>query len=62
MSNIEHYFENILYHGFDETKNDVNKQGLSKSEQTAVEICALYVMYSLFYNREDFDNFLKEHG
>lgn len=56
MSNLEHYFENLLFNGED-AKDNCNKNSLSKEEQKAVEICADYVIYSLFNNREDFLNF-----
>ena len=47
MSNIEHYFENMLFYGEDITGNP-NKNALTKEEQNAVEECASYVLYSLF--------------
>ena len=59
MSNLEHYFENYLFHGKD-VIGDLNKNKLSKEEQLAVEICANYVLYTLFYGREDFNKFLAE--
>jgi hypothetical protein len=55
MSNIEHYFENLLFHGED----NVNKYYLSEEERKAVEICVNYVIYSLFDNREMFRSFIK---
>ena len=53
MSNLEHYFENLLFEGQD-CKGEPNKKSLTKTEQEAVEICAQYVIYSLFGNREQF--------
>ena len=53
MSCLEHYFENLLFEGED-IKGEPNKNALSKEEQNAVEICADYVLYSLFFNRENF--------
>lgn len=53
MSCLEHYFENLLFEGED-IKGEPNKNALSKEEQNAVEICADYVLYSLFFNRESF--------
>ena len=53
MSNLEHYFENLLFDGKD-VDGDWNKNALCKVEQNAVEECADYVIYSLFCNREDF--------
>ena len=58
MSNLEHYFENLLYHGKD-VQSDVNKNFLSKEQQDAVEQCAQYVLYSIFENREQFCRFMK---
>lgn len=56
MSNIEHYFENMLFYGEDTTGNP-NKNALTKEEQNAVEECASYVLYSLFCGRMDFTEF-----
>lgn len=53
MSNLEHYFENLLFYGED-CKGEPNKKSLTKQEQEAVEICATYVLYSTFANREEF--------
>ena len=53
MTCLEHYFENLLFEGED-IKGEPNKNALSKEEQNAVEICADYVLYSLFFNRENF--------
>ena len=57
MSNLEHYFENLLFEGKD-CRGDVNKNTLTKEEQEAVEICAQYVIYTLFANREGFKEFI----
>ena len=57
MSNLEHYFENLLYHGRD-VQADVNKNSLSKEQQDAVEQCAQYVLYTLFNGREDFEDYI----
>ena len=53
MSNLEHYFENLLFDGKD-IRGDVNKNTLSIEQQEAVEVCANYVIYSLYDNRESF--------
>ncbi len=53
MSNLEHYFENLLFHGQD-VNGDWNKNTLSEAEQEAVRICADYVLYTIFLNRDDF--------
>ena len=57
MSNIEHYFENLLFHGRD-CYGEPNKKSLTKLEQSTIEICADYVIYSLFGNRDDFLRFV----
>lgn len=57
MSNLEHYFENLLFDGKD-CRGDVNKNTLTKEEQEAVEICAQYVIYTLFGNRDGFKEFI----
>jgi hypothetical protein len=53
MSNLEHYFENLIFDGHD-TKNECNKNSLTKEQQEVVEICADYVIYTLFGNRDIF--------
>ena len=53
MSNLEHYFENLLFHGKD-VNGDFNKNTLSEEEIKAVETCAQYVIYSIFYSRDKF--------
>lgn len=47
MSNVEHYFENLLLHSRD-CIGEPNKKALSKAEQRAVEECATYVKHTLF--------------
>ena len=59
MSNLEHYFENLLYDGHD-VKGDCNKNSLTKEQQNAVETCAIYVIYTLFETRERFEKFVNE--
>lgn len=59
MSNLEHYFENLLFDGKD-CRGDVNKNELTKEEQEAVEICAQYVIWSIFDGRDEFKNFIKQ--
>lgn len=61
MSNLEHYFENLLFNGCDVPDNR-NKNALTKEEQFAVEVCAEYVIYSLFRNRDVFKAWLKKDG
>lgn len=57
MSNLEHYFENLLFYGYD-ISGDLNRNELSKEQREAVEECADYVIYSLFGNRELFKRFV----
>lgn len=57
MSNLEHYFENLLFLGKD-VNGDLNKNSLTKEEQNAVEMCAKYVVYTLFDGRDE----LKEYS
>ena len=45
MSNVEHYFENLIFHGHD-INGEPNKNSLSKEVQEAVEECAQYILYS----------------
>ena len=59
MSNLEHYFENLLYYGED-VYGGINKQSLTLDMQDAVEVCAQYVIYSLFGNRKAFEKFINE--
>ena len=58
MSNLEHYFENLLYDGAD-VNGDVNKNALTADEQKAVEVCAQYVIYTLFGGRDELNRFLR---
>ena len=59
MSNLEHYFENILYHEglYDD---DPNMELLTKEEIEAVRTCASYILYTQFYDRERFLKFARE--
>ena len=59
MSNLEHYFENLLYSGKD-VSGDLNKNSLTKEEQIAVGICADYVLYTLFHGRDELKEFLEK--
>ena len=47
MNNLEHYFENLLFYGKD-TSNNINKNALSKEEQSAVEECYSYILHTVF--------------
>ena len=56
MTAQEHYFENLLYHGKD-VNGEYNKNALSKEVQEAIEICANYVIYTMFNSRDDFKKY-----
>lgn len=60
MSCAEHYFENLLFYDKD-CRDEPNKKNISEIEQKTIEMCYQYVLYSLFYGREDFNKFLKEY-
>lgn len=53
MSPLEHYFENLLFNGCD-VPDGSNQKALSKEEQFAAEVCAEYVLYSVFSTRDEF--------
>lgn len=57
MSSLEHYFENLLFNGRD-VNGDFNKNTLTAAEQEAVRVCADYVLYTIFLNRDDFLKFI----
>ena len=57
MSNLEHYFENLLFDGED-VKGEYNKKSLSKEQQEAVEECAQYVICDIFGHREIFKRWM----
>lgn len=50
MSNIEHYFENILYY-YARTEqfpeNDSNIKYLTEDEKRSIEYCAQYIIYDI---------------
>ena len=53
MTYSEHYFENLLYHGRDVWDN-ANRDELTKETREAIELCADYVINTLFNGRDDF--------
>ena len=59
MSNLEHYFENLLLNGQD-VAGDLNKDTLSQEQQEAVEVCVSYVLYSIFNGRDDLLSYMKK--
>ena len=58
MTNQEHYFENLLFHGKD-CNDNCNKNSLSPEVQRAIEICADYVIYTTFGSRENFLEYVR---
>lgn len=61
MTNIEHYFENLLFYGQD-IKRDPNKRALCAAERNAVEQCAEYVLYSLCDGPDNFNKIFNPKG
>ena len=59
MSCEEHYFENLLFHGED-CGGDLNKNELSQEVQSTIELCADYIIYTIFGSRENFLKYVKE--
>lgn len=60
MTNLEHYFENLLFYDTD-VGNDMNKNSLSKEEQEAVKTCYFYILYTLFDgDKEKLQKWIKE--
>ena len=63
MSNLEHYFENLLFHDQD-VNGDWNKKPLTEQEQEVAEDCAAcaeYVLSTVFLNREEFLKFIHKY-
>ena len=60
MSLVEHYFENLIHFDKD-CPGEPNKQGLSQEVIDAIEECYFYVCNRIFINRDDLDDYLKEH-
>lgn len=58
VSNLEHYFENLLYNGSDINGNP-NKNSLTKEQQESVEACYNYIKYCQFSD-ELIDRILKQ--
>ncbi len=55
MSNVEHYFENMLFEGHDE----VNKKTMTPKEIDAVDTCVDYILHTIFSGRDDFKSFVR---
>ena len=60
MSNEEHYFENLIYHGSDEVAGNCNKDNLKLEVRQAIETCYYYVVYNIFRTKENLAEFLEE--
>ena len=54
MTNVEHYFENLIFEGEDCGGHNWNKNELSAEVQQAVDECVQHLLYSLFCGREEF--------
>lgn len=62
MSNIEHYFENLISYGSDGVAGNQNESALSKEEVKAVNECFRYMAYKAFDNEADFANYVRKRG
>lgn len=60
MSNEEHYFENLIYHGSDEVADNCNKNNIKPEVRDAIEICYYYVLYNIFHTKENLAEYLKD--
>lgn len=56
MSNLEHYFENLLHYGVDNIHEDV----LSEEQKETVKVCVNYVLYNIFYGKKDFLDYIQK--
>lgn len=60
MSREEHYFENLIRTGSDEIADNFNKKYIKPEVRQAIEMCYDYVVFNIFHNRENLDEFLEE--
>ena len=58
MSREEHYFENLIYNGSDECTGNANKDTISDEVRETIEMCYNYIVFNIFHNRENLDEFL----
>ena len=57
MSNLEHYFENLLFEGLD-YEDEINKRHLTPEEINAVETCATYITYTFFCGKDELKKYI----
>ena len=57
MSNLEHYFENLLYEGLD-YEDEINKSQLTAEQIDAVETCATYITYTFFCGKDELKKYI----
>lgn len=60
MSNKEHYFENLIYHGSDEIADNYNKNHIKPEVRQAIETCYYYVVFNIFRTKENLAEYLEE--
>ena len=58
MSREEHYFENLIYTGSDECAGNANKDTISDEAKETIEMCYEYIVFNIFHNRDNLDEFL----
>ena len=57
MSNLEHYFENLLFEGLD-YEDKINKSQLTAEQIDAVETCATYITYTFFCGKDELKKYI----
>lgn len=57
MSNLEHYFENLLYDGLD-YEDEINKSQLTAEQIEAVYTCAAYITYTFFCGKDELKKYI----
>ena len=58
MSLEEHYFENLIYTGSDKCAGNANKDAIPDEVRETIEMCYDYIVFNIFHNRENLDEFL----
>lgn len=57
MSNLENYFENLLFEGLD-YEDEINKRHLTPEEIEAVKTCAEYITYTFFNGKDELKKYI----
>ena len=57
MSNLEYYFENLLYEGLD-YEDETNKSQLTAEQIDAVKTCAAYITYTFFCVKDELKKYI----